>query len=262
MEPAAAARSSGTDTARPEDLVQSVSRAVRLLEVIGARPGLPVKAIARHSGLNISTTYHLVRTLAYEGYLHRQPDGTYTIGDAVARRFHDLLRSLQRPPTSTTVLHHLVERTGLSAYLGCLSDGRLTVAEVVEGPGSPYLEDFESGLDVSAHATALGKALLAACSRRERHEFLTGQGLRPFTANTCTDPDRLEHDLARVPLDRPVIEHGEFRDGVACAAGLVPRRESDAVPWAVVVSTRDGDVPARVCAELLLAADDLAGHTI
>ena len=66
---------------RPDDFVQSVGRAMRVLEVVGREPGLPVKAIARKCALNISTSYHLVRTLAYEGYLVRLPNGTYVIGE-------------------------------------------------------------------------------------------------------------------------------------------------------------------------------------
>lgn len=248
---------SGGDDGRPDDFVQSVGRAVRLLEVVGQHPGLPVKTIARRSGLNVSTTYHLVRTLAYEGYLLRLPDGTYTIGDAVARRFHDLLRSLGKPPVSSVVLQHLADRTGLSAYLGCLTDGRLTVVEVVEGPGSPYLEDFESGLDVSAHATALGKALLSDLSRRERRGYLAGQGMRRFTAHTRTDLQALEGDLARVRPREPVTEHGEFRNGVTCAAALVPRRGEQGTRWGVAVSSRDDVVSPQVRAELVHAATDL-----
>lgn len=243
---------------RPEDFVQSVGRAVRVLEVVGQCPGLPVKTIARRSGLNISTAYHLVRTLTYEGYLFRLPDGTYTMGDAVARRFHDLVRSLRRPPTSTVVLHHLTERTGLSAYLGCLRDGRLTVAEVVEGPGSPYLEDFQIGLEVSAHATALGKALLSALPRKERRAYLTDQGMPPFTASTRITLGDLESDLSTVRPDQPVVEHGEFRDGVVCAATLVPARGEQRPRWAVVVSSRDEELSAQVRTELMLAARDLA----
>jgi DNA-binding IclR family transcriptional regulator len=251
----------GADDDRPEDFVQSVGRAIRLLEVVGAHPGLPVKTIARRSGLNISTAYHLVRTLAYEGYLLRLPDGTYTIGDAVARRFHDLVRSLGKPPVSTVVLHHLVQRTGLSAYLGCLRGGRLTVAEVVEGPRSPYLEDFERGLDVSAHATALGKALLSALTLKERRAYLAGQGMQRFTANTRTDLHDLEVDLAAVRPHEPVTEYGEFRDGVACAAALVPALGDTETRWGVVVSTLDEEVTAHVWAELLHAANDLTGST-
>lgn len=255
METADAGEPVGGD-ARPDDFVQSVGRAMRVLEVVGNSPGLPVKSIARRSGLNISTTYHLVRTLAYEGYLRRLPEGTYVIGSTVARRFHDLLRSLDRPPGSTVVLSHLVERTGLSSYLGCLSDNGMTVVEMAEGPGSPHLEDLEAGLDVAAHATALGKALLTALPARARRAFLGTQHLRPFTARTCTDPVRLDHELEAMAPGTVVVEHGEFREGVACAAGLVPGTGAGPA-WAVVVSVRGGDVPVPVQRELLLAARDL-----
>jgi len=38
---------------------------------------LPVKVIARRCQLHLSTAYHLVRTLHYEGYLERRPGGGY-----------------------------------------------------------------------------------------------------------------------------------------------------------------------------------------
>jgi DNA-binding IclR family transcriptional regulator len=232
---------------------------MRVLEVVSARPGLPVKTIARRCGLNISTTYHLVRTLAYTGYLVRLADGTYVTGDEVARRYHELVAGLERPPDAIVVLGQLVERVGLSAYLGRLRDGRITIVGVVEGPGSPYLEDLEVGLDVSAHATALGKALLAAMSAPERREFLSHHELRPFTANTRTDAELLERELGVARSGSPVVEHGEFRDGVACAAAVVPQRHGDDPTWAVAVAARGEDVPAAIRSEVVLAAADLAG---
>jgi quercetin dioxygenase-like cupin family protein len=92
---------------RPPDFVQSVGRALRVLEVVGRRPGLPVKTIARLCELNISTTYHLVRTLAYEGYVVRRRDGTYVVEDAAARRVADpapsgpVVRTPTRPSEGT-----------------------------------------------------------------------------------------------------------------------------------------------------------------
>lgn len=252
----------------PDDLVQSVSRALRVLEVVTTSPGLPVKAIARRSGLNLSTTYHLVRTLAYEGYVRRLADGCYDVGTELPRRFHDVVESLGRPPRSRDVLSHLVQVTGLSAYLGRLNPSGMVVAEVVEGPGSPYLEDFEVGLDVAAHATALGKALLSAMPRSARKEYLRAQGLPAFTSQTTTDAEALEHWLRSVDPARPVVEHGEYRDGVSCAAALVPASGADpagdgapgadGTVWAVVVSTRTLDLPPLVGAELLRAARDLS----
>ena len=87
---------------KPTDLIQSVSRALRALEQVAqaGRP-LPAKVIARRCGLNLSTAYHLIRTLCYEGYLIRQADGTYVIGAQVAQRFHELVDSFQRPPDAS-----------------------------------------------------------------------------------------------------------------------------------------------------------------
>ena len=242
----------------PQDFVQSVGRALRVLEVVSAHPGLQVKAIARRTGLNLSTTYHLARTLAYEGYLERQPDGSYVTGAQLTYRFYDVLASLGRPPSAHEVLRHLAAHTGLSAYLGRLTADQVVVVDYVEGPGSPYLEDFERGLNVSAHATALGKALMLGLDRHHRDTFLRAQGMQPFTEHTITDVERLDFELSLLDTADVVLEHGEFRDDVSCAAHLVPTADPGPASWAVVVSCHGHDVPARARHELAHAARDLA----
>src|SRR5215831_21028359 len=148
--------------AEPTDLIRSVSRALRIIEEVSRsdRP-LPVKAIARRCRLHLSTAYHLVRTLCYEGYLVRLPSGEYVAGSGVAERFHELMNSLRRPPRARAVLQHLADATGHTAYLACLSGQWLVIVDMAEGERSPWLEDLQPGLETAAHATALGKALLA-----------------------------------------------------------------------------------------------------
>ncbi|HEY3261430.1 MAG TPA: IclR family transcriptional regulator C-terminal domain-containing protein [Pseudonocardiaceae bacterium] len=243
----------------PSDLVRSVSRAFRVLEEVGAsRSPLTVKAIARRCGLNLSTAYHLVRTLTYEGYLTRGPDGRYVLGASVASRFHDLLGSLRQPPEVHEVLRHLSAVTRRTAYLGRFVSGRIMITDLVEGPESPYLEDLEVGLDVAAHATVIGKALLAALSARQRAEYLAEQGMRRFTARTTVDADELEAELATVRAGRPVLEHGQFREGVSCVGTLIRRDSAEDPWWTVVASTLDAEVPAELTWHTLRAAEDLS----
>src|ERR1041385_7475580 len=128
----------------PSGLVRSVSRAFRVLEEVGAsRAPLTVKAIARRCHLNLSTAYHLVRTLTYEGYLIRTPNGGYVLGSSVARRFRDLVSSFDQPPGVHEVLRHLSAMTRRSVYLGQFVSGRIIITDLVEGPESPHLEDLE-----------------------------------------------------------------------------------------------------------------------
>lgn len=240
----------------PSDLVRSVSRAFRILERVGASSApLTVKAIARRCELNLSTTYHLVRTLTYEGYLVRDRDGHYRLGSSVARLFHDLLASFDQPPGAHEVLRHLSAITRRTAYLGRFVSGRIVVADVVEGPESPHLEDLEVGLEVAAHATVIGKVLLASLPRAHRATYLSDQGLRRFTARTLVDSAELEVELAGIVAGRPVLEHGQFRDGVSCVGALVDRADD---PWVVVASNRDDEVPPELVWHTMRAAEDLA----
>jgi DNA-binding IclR family transcriptional regulator len=242
---------------QPTDLIQSVSRAFRILEEVGAgRAPLTVKAIARRCQLNLSTAYHLVRTLTYEGYLVRSPDGGFVLGSAVARRFHDLLASFDQPPQVREVLRHVAAMTQRTAYLGRFVSGRIVITDMVEGPLSPHLEDLEVGLDVAAHATVIGKVLLAALPRARRAEYLADQGMRRFTSRTVIDFEALDHELSSFGVG-PVLEHGQYREGVSCVGALV-RRDTAETSWAIVTSTREDEVPPELVWHTIRAAEDLA----
>lgn len=247
---------------RPSDLIQSVSRAFRVLEVVGEAPaGLPPKAVAARTGLHLSTTYHLLRTLQYEGYLIRTPEGDYRLGLKIARRFRDLQSTLDTRPEVSAVLRRLAGVTGHSAYLARFVDGRIAITSVVEAPGSPHLEDLVPGFDEAAHATALGKALLSTLDPAGRRAYLAEQGLRPFTASTVCDAADLDHEVGRADPDRVYVEEGQFRGAVSCAAALVPTGMADAPWWSVALSASSATFRRRrrqLAVALQVAATDLA----
>jgi len=245
----------------PTDLIQSVSRALRVLEqVTQADRPLPVKAIARRCDINLATAYHLVRTLCYEGYLVRHPSGSYSAGAKVAERFHELVSSFQRPPAAVSVLRDLATASGHSAYLGRIADDRMVITEVVEGPCSPWLEDLQVGLETAAHATAVGKALLTTMSPADRRRMFAQHGMRPYTSRTASDLDALNGELHGLVPGDLVIEHGEFREDVACA-GIATEAGESGGWWAIGVTTRGLDLPGQLLAMLRQAAADLGSVT-
>lgn len=240
----------------PTDLIRSVSRALRIIEEVSASPHpLPVKVIARRCQMNLSTAYHLIRTLCYEGYLMRLPDGGYVAGPEVAERFHDLMSSMHRPAEARSVLRNLADVTGHSAYLAGITGDRLVVVDVVEGARSPWLEDLQPGLDTAAHATAVGKALLTTLPARARGKLLTEHGMRPFTPNTVTEPGQIEWELGRLRPGDLVMEHGQFRDEVCCAGVAVRGHDGW---WALGSTVRGLTLPTPLLAELRVAAAALS----
>jgi DNA-binding IclR family transcriptional regulator len=247
---------------RPTDLIQSVSRALRVLEAVGEAPGgCNPKAVARRCELNLSTAYHLLRTLAYEGYLVRDDAGDYHLGLEISDRFRDLCASLGRAPRATPVLRHLAATTGHSGYLARFVEGRIAIACVVEAPGSPHLEDLIPGFDEAAHATALGKALLSTLPRAARLEVIGGSTMRPFTARTVRDRDALDAELDAARAVGVFVEEGQYRGAVSCAAALVPRSDPADPWWAIAVSAASTTFARRrdeLTGALRLAGSDLA----
>ncbi len=203
----------------PSDLIRSVSRALRVLESVGASPrGLTVKQIARRCELTVATTYHLVRTLAYEGYVTRREDGTYTVGMEISDRYRELVTAFRGPVSVAEVLRRAAMDSGYSHYLGRFVSGRVVLTAVAEGPRSPHLEDLIPGFDDAAHATALGKSLLATLPAEQRARYLKDYGMRQYTNQTITTIDALEADLAAGERRQMQVEVNQYRQGLACAA--------------------------------------------
>jgi DNA-binding IclR family transcriptional regulator len=68
-----------------------------------------------------------------------------------------------------------------------------------------------------AHATALGKALLAFSSA-EMLDRVIANGLKCYTPNTVTDPDRLRQCLASIRLTRVAVSRWELEPGISSVA--------------------------------------------
>ncbi|MFK3981550.1 IclR family transcriptional regulator [Micromonospora sp. NPDC050397] len=255
--------------AEPSDLIRSVSRALRVLEAVGRAPkGLTVKQIARRCELTVATTYHLVRTLAYEGYVIRREDGTYIVGLEVADRYRELVTAFRGPPVVGESLRRASADSGYSHFLGRFVGGQVAVTAVAEGPRSPYLEDLVPGFDEGAHATALGKALLATLTPEQRFRYLREYGMRPFTTATLTATDTFEADLTAGDRRGMHLELGQYRQGVACAAVVVsPDKDMERrVVLACALPAAEMMTSARVVRAKLLTvarsvADGLATET-
>jgi IclR family acetate operon transcriptional repressor len=197
-------------------LIQSVQRALRLLEIIAEHGGRArAKEVARAAGLPLATTYHLLRTCAHEGWLQRLDDGSYVLGHRidVVRRHGTAARglALARP-----ALEWLRDELGGAVYLARYVDGEIVVAEIVDSPRAPRI-DLWVGVHDAAHATALGKSILGQLPAADRDEYFSRHPLHDLTPRTVVDRRRL-----RLPPPGDVaVDEGEYAVGVACLAAAV-----------------------------------------
>ncbi|MEV0267619.1 helix-turn-helix domain-containing protein [Hamadaea sp. NPDC050747] len=232
--------------AEPPNLVQSVSRALRILEAVGREPtGLSVKQIANRCDMSATSAYHLVRTLHYEGYLTRLSDGAYTTGLEVADRFRELVNAFRGPSAVGEVLRRAAWESGYSHFLGSFVDKRIVITAVAEGRNSPYVEDLVPGFDEGAHATALGKSLLNTLNPVQRRRYLELSGLRRFTRNTLVSVQTLEADLARGERLGMQIEIAQYRPEMACGSVLIRTHRDESQRFVIACATPAGDLQKK-----------------
>src|SRR5690606_21422401 len=199
-----------------------VQRALRIMEFVGRHSaGVSAQRIAFECGLNRATAYNLLRTLVYERYLRRDEEGRYSLGLEVSDRYSELTQAMAGPRTCGDFMRRMSSETGYTTFVAKFVEGRPAVTSVNEGNRSPHVEDLIVGFDDGAHATALGKALLATLGFAERAMFLKAAGMRRFTGKTLTEPEALEHDLMVYSESGVYAEMGQFQEGVGCAAVLV-----------------------------------------
>lgn len=201
----------------PGTLITSVQRALRLLEAVcNHEDGAPVKVLAREAELRLGTAYHLIRTLLYEGYLHRLANGSYVLSDRMSTLVHQtrLQTALNRTRPALSALR---DETGAAAYLCIYEEGEIVIREVVDGPTAPRV-DLWVGFHDAGHATALGKCVLASLDPAERRDYLSRHGLPGLTPRTITDPKYLIHQLSVGRYGGLIMDREEYAIGTACTA--------------------------------------------
>lgn len=210
-------------------LISSVVRALSLLDAVGGqRAATPAKKLARLTGLPLGTTYHLLRTLVHEGFLDRV-EGGYILGDRVdslAQR----RRGTDAGGRSHRVLRSLHDELGAAAYLSVLDDHCIRLVDVADSPQAPRT-DMWVGFEDAAHATALGKAVLAALPDDTRRDYLSSHPMVDLTPSTMTSSRKLLAELEQSP--ELTVDLEEYAVGVTCLAVPVP---SQRVVAAVAIS--------------------------
>lgn len=203
-----------SDASGGETLIASVRRALRLVDIVANAPRpVPAKVLARKAELSLGTTYNLVRTLVREGYLAHEPDGL-----VLGSRFPAL-----RPDDGEGVflarvraaLHDVADGLGATAYLSRYEDGEIHLIDIVDAEHSPRVELWV-GLHSSAHATALGKQILAELDREDRLDYLSRHTLEELTPHTIRDRRVLLEQLER--SRDAALDQQEYAIGYTCLA--------------------------------------------
>ena len=244
---------------RDRYLVPGLVRGIEVLRHFSAdQCVLTAAGIARAMDIPRSTVFRLAHTLEHLGLLERVDDGhTFRLGIGVLTLGFEYLGSLDMNEIARPRLEKLRDLTGLATHL-VVRDGR-DVVIILKLPGRGA---FSGGLTVGsrlpAHATVLGRVMLADLDGPALGELYDHHPLERYSTQTPTTVGELETILAGDRRRGYAVSRSFFESGVSAAAAPV-RDASGRVVGAInaTVFTAE-DVSEELIARVMSAAEDIS----
>ena len=217
--------------------IQSVERALTLLELIASSGGdVGLNELSAQAGLNVSTCHHLLATLVRRGYVAKAAGRRYRFGSRMLALGQASLRQIDLPQKAAPYLERINVSTGETVHLAMLQSGDLVTVAKRDARHAVRVDAGTLGKSDASHATATGKAILAALPEAEMRRIVEVRGLRAFTPSTITTVEALVDELAAVRRDGFAMDREEFQPFVVCVGAPI-RDLTGAVVGSISAST-------------------------
>jgi len=232
--------------------VPAARRALRVLRYLASQPDpVPLEAIARACQLPRSSAYHLVTTMAAEGFVVHLPEehryglgvAAFEVGSGYSRQA-PLQRIARRP------LAELVDRVRQSAHLAVLHGSDVLYVLEERAPGRPPLVT-DVGVRLPAHLTASGRAVLAHLPAAQVRALYPAAAT--FVTRHGTGPGSLTALRALLTETRQrgyAVEHGEVTPGLASVAAAVLDHNGHPLAGVAVTFGEDDADPAELAGQV------------
>lgn len=207
---------------RSRDFVRSLERGLAIIRVFSAeRPSLTVSEIAQVAGLTRAAVRRFLLTLTELGYVYGK-NNRFELTPQVLELGYSYLSALSFPDVALPRLEKLATETSESSQGAILDRGDIVYVVRVPGPALMTIS-VNVGARRPAHATALGRVLLANLPPTEFEDYLRKYELTAVVPRTVTDPDVLRAELKKVHQDGFALVDQELEEGLVSIA--VPIRD-------------------------------------
>jgi DNA-binding IclR family transcriptional regulator len=238
--------------------IQSVDRAARILKALASGPRrLGVSELAERLQLSRPTVHGLLQTLQAHGFVEQDRDSDkYQLGAGLLQLGNSYLDLNELRGRSIVHAERLAARANAAVRVGVMHGSSVVVVHHVFRPDAT-LQILEVGAQLPAHASALGKAILAHAPETVVDD-LTAEPLPRLTSRTLAERalrdeleqvrergfarERDEAVLGEASIAAPIFDHAGHAVGAIGVVGdterILPRGPAKGVPAAVVEAAR------------------------
>jgi DNA-binding IclR family transcriptional regulator len=208
--------------------VQSVDRALSVLEILATHGEAGVTDVAAELGVHKSTAFRLVAVLESRGFVEQLADrGKYRLGFGVVRLAGAAAAQLDIAQQGRRICEALAADLEETVNIAILDSDRAVNVSQVRGPAALSTHNWV-GQGTPLHATSSGKVLLAHAPEAVRKDVLSRE-LQRFTPSTITDPEALQQQLDRVVGEGWSSTVEEYEIGLSAVAAPVRDASGDVI---------------------------------
>ncbi|NUR60098.1 MAG: helix-turn-helix domain-containing protein [Catenulispora sp.] len=233
------------------DYLQSLARGLSVLAALSDPGGMTLSAVAQATALPRATARRSLLTLQSLGYV-AETDRRFIPLPRVLELGYSAVSARSLADVAQPHLVDLVHRVLESASVAVLDGPDIRYIARVAATRVMHV-DITVGTRFPAHATSMGRVLLAALPSGQRSAWLAEADLKPLTAHTLTDPVGLQGVLVDAERDGYAIVDQELEEGLRSIA--VPLHGPDGkVVAALNIAHHAGRTPLSEVHERLLPA--------
>ncbi|WP_369394930.1 IclR family transcriptional regulator [Streptomyces sp. CG1] len=209
--------------------VQSVDRAVSVLEILAQRGEAGVSEVAAEIDVHKSTAFRLLGALEARGLVEQTAErGKYRLGFGIVRLAGAVTGRLDVTQQGRVMCERLIEEIGETVNIAVLQEHYAVNLYQVRGPGAVGSHNWVGQL-TPVHATSSGKILLAHLPATERARVLAAAGLRKLTPHTLTARTTLEQNLTEARERGYAVTLEELEIGLHAMAAPIRARDGEVI---------------------------------
>ena len=224
-------------------IIQSVSKAMMLLDILAAAPtALSLAEISQQTGWPKSTIHGLLATMRESSVVAQDEEGRYMLGIRLFEYGCTLSSSWTIVDKVKPYIQHISYETGDAVFLSILDRGEVITLDRAENKSGLWIS-AEMGCRLPIHCTSQGKLFLAFMSDSERASILKRKPLEAYTNHTLMTMKELEAEFELIRRRGYATEFGEYKTGTRSVAAPI-RNEEGEVRYAIGVISMSRQIDA------------------
>ena len=204
------------------NLVQSVDRALRIIEFLAENPtGAGITEISKSLGLSKGTVHRLISTLKERDFAYQSSNTElYRLSYKILYLYNCISNNIDMFKVSRPIIRKFADKDDATVHLATLDEKRSNIVYIdrIEPMNSQKLFVMSSrvGKKAPCYCTAAGKMLLSQYSDDEIRDIMKGEEYKTYTDKTIKNIDEFLEEIHKVRKQGYAHDENEYDHGIIC----------------------------------------------